>query len=111
MDSNRNGCVRVRNHSKEWEKRKEAEYRKACDLRALMREALGGKCLKCGLEFSLSFHHPKGRDWEPRRMNLLQRMRHYYKDFLAGLIELWCVDCNQTDGSRRAAFYLAKKRA
>ena len=110
MDCNSNG-VKKRNHSEEWAKRKEKEYQKACALRNLMREALGGKCKKCGLEFGLSFHHPNGRDWEPRKMNLLQRMRHYYKDFLAGLIELWCVDCNQKDGAQKAEFYRSKKRA
>ena len=108
MDSNRNG-MKARDHSKEWAKRKETEYRKACDLRDLMRRELGGKCKKCGFEFDLSFHHPNGRDWEPRKMNLLQRMRWYYKDFLAGLIELWCVDCNRKDGVLKTEFYRSKK--
>jgi hypothetical protein len=108
MASDGNG-VKKRDWSKEWAKRKDKEYRKACDLRDLMRKALGGKCKKCGLEFDLSFHHPNGRNWEPNKKNLLQRMRWYYRDFLAGLIELWCVDCNQTDGSRKAEFYRSKK--
>jgi hypothetical protein len=97
--------MKSRNHSEEWQKRKLKVYNKANKLRELMRKALGEICTKCGTCLDLSFHHPHGRDWEPNKKNLMQRMRLYYRDFLQGKIELLCTNCNSIDGAINKNWY------
>jgi len=105
MESNSNGVKfpfganSKRNHKEEWARRKLRVYNQACALRDFIRESLGGKCKKCGSKDELSFHHTKVRTWACRNQNLMQRMRLYYKDFLKGVLDLLCMDCNRKAGS------------
>src|SRR4051812_20108430 len=70
----------ARDYKAEWQRRKAATYAKACELRDSLRKELGGVCSQCKTEENLAFHHPNGRDWEPKRKNLLQRMKLYWHD-------------------------------
>ncbi len=92
-----------RDHRAEWRRRKRRVYAKACELREQLRALLGGKCSneKCGATEHLEFHHPNGRDWEPREKNLMQRMRLYERDHERGQLALLCSPCNGRDGAIR----------
>ncbi len=100
-----------RDHVAEWRRRKLRVYNKACDLRDKLRAELGGKCSneKCGATMNLEFHHPHGRDWEPRKQNLLQRMRLYWRDHESGRLALLCSPCNGRDGAVRG--YWQRRRS
>jgi hypothetical protein len=100
----------TRDRRAEWRRYRAVAYTKACDIRDALRAALGNICKKCGAKENLSFQHMHGRTWEPRRQNLLQRMRLYKRDFDKGQIELLCVSCNGTDGNLNRAYYKAAKR-
>jgi hypothetical protein len=65
---------------------------------------MGGKCVGCGENDDLHFHHPNGRNWEPNKKNLLQRMKLYQRDFKAGNLALLCCSCNCSDGQTRSCF-------
>ena len=91
--------------SRDYQKEEEQKRTRAYALRDLMRKELGEKCKQCDNCLSLSFHHPNGRNWEPNKKNLLQRMRLYYRDFLQDKLELLCVSCNRKDGAINRNFY------
>jgi hypothetical protein len=99
----------MRDRRAEWQRRKLAVYWLACLLRDGLRAELGGKC-PCGATEQLEFHHPHGRDWEPRKKNLLQRMRLYWRDYLRGELSLLCSPCNSKDGGYRGYWQRTKKR-
>lgn len=88
-----------RDHRAEWQRRKLRVYAKACELRAQLRRELGGLCAVCGATDDLEFHHPKGRDWQPRKKSLLQRMRLYWRDHKVHPLTLLCSGCNTKIGS------------
>jgi 5-methylcytosine-specific restriction endonuclease McrA len=102
--------ARLRDYKAEWQRRKLIVYRQACLLRDALRQRLGGKCQKCGRKEELEFHHPNGRNWEPRRCNLRQRMRRYWADYRRGNLALWCSPCNSQDGGIRGYWQRRKKR-
>ena len=97
------GVTSARDHRSEWRKRRLRVYGRACELRDALRARLGGRCsnLKCRSEHDLEFHHPFGRNWEPREQNLMQRMRLYERDFKSGKLALLCSKCNGLDGAFR----------
>lgn len=97
------GVGRQRDHKVEWRRRRLRVYNKACELRDELRRILGGRCsnTKCRSDHDLEFHHPYGRDWEPREKNLMQRMRLYRRDFELGRLTLLCSPCNGLDGAFR----------
>lgn len=107
------GVGRQRDHRAEWRKRRLRVYNKACELRDSLRARLGGVCSnpRCRSTRNLEFHHPYGRDWEPREKNLLQRMRLYARDFKAGRLVLLCSHCNAIDGGYRGYWQRKLKRA
>lgn len=61
---------------------------------------LGGRCAQCGATSELEFDHPRGRDWEPSRLNRHQRMKRYEADAAAGQLQLLCRSCNGADNGR-----------
>ena len=90
-----------RNTQAEWQKaRAEARIRRA----ALIKK-LGGECVECGSDEELTFQHPHGRTWEPRKVNGRQRIRLYERDFEAGLLTLLCNGCNSHDGASKQKHY------
>lgn len=97
--------------SKRWTPQAKARaYAKMRDLRDKLEDVMGGECARCHSTENLEFHHPTGRDWEPRQKNRLQRMRLYWRDFRAGLLQLLCASCNRSDGAARAVYYWQRKR-
>lgn len=70
-------------------------------IRAEINEMLGGVCDLCGAEENLEVDHPYGRDWQPRKVNRLDRLRRYLREARKGLIRLLCRSCNATDGCKR----------
>jgi hypothetical protein len=66
---------------------------------------MGSQCVECLEKSDLTFHHPKGRRWEPRLLNQEQRMRHYLRDFEAGVLVLLCYSCNSRDGAIKKEEY------
>lgn len=52
--------------------------------RALI-ETLGGCCEVCGVLDDLEIDHPHGRDWEPRKLSLRQRVKRYEDEHKAGV--------------------------
>jgi ribosomal protein S27E len=64
--------------------------------RITMLKLMGGKCVRCGccdLD-QLEFGHTQPRTWIPNRLNRMQRLRRYWQDWEAGLIEVQCRGCN-----------------
>jgi hypothetical protein len=94
-----------------WQQKKARALEIAHAVRDKLRALLGGVCQRCRSTEDLQFHHPHGRLWEPRRMNLRHRMRLYQRDYQAGLLELLCRKCNGIDGQVRARFYADVKNA
>jgi 5-methylcytosine-specific restriction endonuclease McrA len=80
---------------------RQLEYRER--RRALIRE-MGGKnpaCHYCRLTgVALEFEHPKGRDYDPAKMDRLTRLRQYRSDWRAGNLVLACRSCNATRNGR-----------
>lgn len=101
-----------RDHQAEWRRRKLRVYNKACELREKLRAVLGGRCSnpKCRTTERLEFHHPEGRNWEPREKNLLQRMRLYWRDHDRGLLALLCSPCNGRDGAIRGYWQRQRRK-
>jgi hypothetical protein len=89
-------AYRIRKHRECAGRRKKADH-----IAELLLEAFGWKCAKCGSDKKLEFDHPKGRDYDPTRMNRYQRMRKYLHDFLEGNLRLLCRKCNAKDGHAR----------
>jgi hypothetical protein len=93
-----------RDYQAEWQRTRE----KADRLRAEMREKLGGRCQyhagkkdHCPKRTGLEFDHPEGRSWQPRRTNMMVRMRLYKMALDAGKLGLLCRRHNAIDGNRR----------
>lgn len=62
--------------------------------RAALIAKLGGRCAKCGGRWRLEFNHPKGRDWDPARLNQRSRIARYEREAARGLVDLGCRRCN-----------------
>lgn len=81
-------------------------------LRQRLEHLAGGACAYCGAtasaEVRLEFHHPLGRDWQPRKLSWSQRLHRYRKELLAGLVVLACEECNNKE--RRHHGYRADSR-
>jgi hypothetical protein len=102
--------ARIRDRKREWQRRRGKVYDAACEIRTRMRRELGDACHNCGatlMDFDtkgkpvvLCFDHGEYvRDWDPSRMNLLQRMRMYERDHKMKRIKLSCNECNGFDGA------------
>jgi hypothetical protein len=72
--------------------------------RAKLIEEMGGVCSDCGAKEKLEFGHKSGRTWTARKLNRMQRLRMYRKDWLLGILQLECHGCNFRK-------YLAEKAA
>ena len=99
-----------RDHKLHWRRRKHRVYLQACERRDRLRAELGNECGECGARIGdmdskgapvlLCFDHGDNvRDWEPRKMNMMHRMRMYERDHKRGLIKLSCNECNGFDGA------------
>ena len=117
-DFNFGANVKKQDRREWWQDYKRKVYSRACELRDKIRDDLSRKCKKCGKTEEeveaeegnyFTFHHPRGRRWEPNKMNLLQRMRRYMADHKRGKLELWCNKCNSEDGSVNRKKYSAVK--
>ena len=93
-----------RDYAAEWQKTAE----KARALRDEMRAKLGGRCQwnegkkeQCPRTTGLEFDHPQGRSWQPRRTNMMTRMRLYRMALESGRLRLLCRPHNAIDGQRR----------
>lgn len=75
--------------------------RRAKNIRDVLRIAMGNHCSACGCVYPLEFDHPKGRTWEPNRLNCFERAMKYLEDWAAGRLRLLCCACNKRDGARR----------
>jgi len=56
---------------------------------------LGGRCENCGAIEKLEFDHPHGREWTPRKHDVLTRLKKYAADYAAGNLRLLCSHCNK----------------
>jgi 5-methylcytosine-specific restriction endonuclease McrA len=75
-------------------------------------EFLGGQCEECGATHDLQVNHIYQRDWTPRKVTHYRRVLRYWKEALAGDVNLLCEACNavyrplpreeREAGSRRA---------
>jgi hypothetical protein len=87
--------------------RLEREAKRRRDLAHVQRreliEALGARCAMESAECDgdLEVDHPRGRDYEPNRLNQLQRLRRYRRDAAAGRVRLLCRHHNAEAGSQR----------
>jgi len=90
--------VNRRDYVAEWKKSKGKRRRSAREFRRSLIQVLGGRCILCGRSRRLEFHHPHGRDWTANRMNQMQRLRMYWRDYHLGNLELLCKKCNQGIG-------------
>lgn len=66
-------------------------YRKEMD--ALIKD-MGGKCVKCGSEERLEVDHIYGRDWDLKKVHIVQRVRKYRGEWEQGKTRLLCKHCN-----------------
>ena len=62
--------------------------------RAALIAEMGGQCARCGATVDLEFGHTAPRDWQPRRVNRMTRLRLYHRDWLAGICRVECGGCN-----------------
>jgi hypothetical protein len=70
-------------------------------------KALGGTCSKSGdgkCDGELEFHHPFGRDYEPKDFSRWQRIIKYRREAAMGLVELRCCRHNRRDNYKPALF-------
>jgi hypothetical protein len=93
-----------RDYAAEWQRTAE----KARALRGEMRAKLGNRCQwyegkkdQCTRTKNLEFDHPQGRSWQPRRTNMMVRMRLYRMALESGKLRLLCRPHNAIDGQRR----------
>lgn len=79
----------------EWRRRK---HRTTAARRASLEEWLGGVCCRCGLGpvdgAVLHLHHPVRKDWRSRDLSWSSRLARYWRDALAGNLELVCTTCH-----------------
>lgn len=93
----------------EWRRRK---HRTTSARRAGLEEWLGGRCCRCGLGrwevgvgedgeevrvptgAILHLHHPIRKDWRSRDLSWSARLARYWRDALAGNLELVCTTCH-----------------
>ena len=64
--------------------------------RRRMLVAMGGRCVHCG-ETNLDVlepGHTQPRMWIPSRMNRRARLKLYWRDWLAGIVQVECRKCN-----------------
>lgn len=66
--------------------------------RAALVKVLGGACSACGSRSKLEFHHPAGRDWEPRKTSRWARIKRYEQEAASGLLAIKCRHCNAVEG-------------
>lgn len=56
---------------------------------------LGGKCVYCGDQDTLEFHHTNGgRTWTARKKSRWQRLALYRREVAASKVVLACRGCN-----------------
>lgn len=78
--------------------RRKRSYRKR---RCALIEAMGGKCVVCGKaepEVKLEFNHLKPRTWRAEKTSRWVRIALYWREWLAGILDLRCSDCNKKAG-------------
>lgn len=57
-------------------------------------EFLGGRCEECGATHDLQVNHIYQRDWQPRKLTHYRRVLRYWKEALAGEVNVLCEECN-----------------
>lgn len=87
--------------SKRWQREKPQVKLRAKQLRELLIKELGGACWECNSTQRLHLDHPRGKTWQPREKNCMQRIRLYWRDFNDRNLRLLCEHCNCSDGARR----------
>jgi hypothetical protein len=64
---------------------------------------LGGRCQKCGSTTALEFDHINGRTWQVTKVASHMRVRRYWQEARAGLLQLLCKADNVTKENQRRA--------